>query len=83
MVYNSGSKMSRSQASIVNRPNCGGVKKGGLSQGIFNFRSTTSGLSYTRGANTQFGLNCDTGIPFNPTQLRRGSYHASHSGILG
>lgn len=29
MVYMSGSKAARNQASIVNRPTCGGVKKAG------------------------------------------------------
>lgn len=82
-VLMSAGRNARNQASIVNRPNAGGSKKGGLSQGISNFRSTTSGLSYNRGTNTQFGLTWTTGISFNPTQLRRGSYYASHSSVLG
>jgi len=78
----SGSKASRNQASIINRGNtCGGNKKGGLSKGISNFSNTTSGLSYRRGTNTQFGLKCGFPTTLFPTQIRRGSPSASHAGI--
>jgi len=84
MVYMSGSKMARNQAAIITRTNtCGGVKKSGLSKGIANHYNSTSGLLYTRGVNTQFGLMCGFPTTLYPTQLRRGSYYASHSGMLG
>ena len=34
MVYMSGGKAARNQTSIINRQNCGGVKKGGLRPSI-------------------------------------------------
>jgi hypothetical protein len=80
----SGSKASRNQASIIVRGNtCGGVKKSGLSKGIMNHYNNTTGLFYTRGVNTQFGLQCGFPTTLFPTQLRRGSAYASHNAILG
>lgn len=57
MVYMSGSRSARNQASIVNRTNvCGGNKKGGLAPTIGAFVSSNPNL--IRGTNTQFGLVC-------------------------
>jgi hypothetical protein len=66
MVYMSGSRSARNQASIVNRTNvCGGSKKGGLAPTIGTFISSNPNL--IRGTNTQFGLVC-TGNFTNPSQ---------------
>jgi hypothetical protein len=66
MVYMSGSRSARNQASIVNRTNvCGGSKKGGLAPTIGTFISSNPNL--IRGTNTQFGLVC-TGNFSNPSQ---------------
>ncbi len=66
MVYMSGSRSARNQASIVNRTNvCGGSKKGGLAPTIGTFISSNPNL--IRGTNTQYGLVC-TGNFTNPSQ---------------
>lgn len=78
MVYMSGSKMARNQASIINRPNCGGLKKSGLAPSIGVFMSSNPNL---RGAtNTQFGLLC---IPNRTVQTQKYGYHAVHGGNMG
>lgn len=69
MVYMSGGKAARNQASIVNRATCGGNKKGGLMGYIGGVG--TGGVSQNRSRqfcsktgcnnkdmNTQFGLKC-------------------------
>jgi hypothetical protein len=81
MVYMSGSKMAREQSSIVNRTNVGGgPKKPGLSKGIANHYSSTSGLLYTRGVNTTVGMSLFPTTK-NPVQYRRSSYYATHRGV--
>ena len=66
MVYMSGSRSARNQASIVNRTNiCGGSKKGGLAPTIGAFVSSNPNL--IRATNTQFGLVC-VGNFSNPSQ---------------
>ena len=66
MVYMSGSRSARNQASIVNRTNvCGGNKKGGLAPTIGAFVSSNPNL--IRATNTQFGLVC-VGNFSNPSQ---------------
>jgi hypothetical protein len=67
MVYMSGSKAARNQASIVNRTNvCGGTsKKGGLAPTVGLFLSSNPNL--IGATNTQFGLVC-TGNFTNPSQ---------------
>lgn len=78
MVYMSGGKMARNQASIVNRANCGGQKKCGLSPSVGLFLSSNPTL---RGAtNTQFGLVC---IPNRTVQTQKYGYHAVHGGNMG
>ena len=83
MVYMSGSKSARNQASIVSRGNtCGGVKKAGLSYtGVGQTKGAGNGNVYSRGINTVFGVICGQNARFNPTQLRRGSYAATHHGV--
>ncbi len=61
----SGSKAARNQASIVNRPTCGGNKKSGLAPTVGLFLSSNPNL--IGATNTQFGLVC-TGNFTNPSQ---------------
>ena len=66
-------KMARSQASISNRPNCGGNKKGGMVPTVGRFMpSNPSGI---RATNTMFGLMC---IPSKVIQTQKYGYHAVH-----
>ncbi len=66
MVYMSGSRSARNQASIVNRTNiCGGNKKSGLAPTIGTFISSNPNL--IRATNTQYGLVC-VGNFSNPSQ---------------
>ena len=65
MVYMSGSRSARNQASIINRTNiCGGSKKGGLAPSIGPYGSN---LPLRGATQTQFGLVC-TGNYSNPSQ---------------
>jgi hypothetical protein len=52
MVLMNGPKSVRNQASVINRVNCGGVKKAGLSPSIGNFISSNPNL--IRAHNTQW-----------------------------
>jgi hypothetical protein len=67
MVYMSGSRSARNQASIVNRTNTcgGGAKKGGLAPSVGLFLSSNPNL--IGATNTQFGLVC-RGNFTNPSQ---------------
>ncbi len=66
MVYMSGSRSARNQASLVNRTNvCGGNKKGGLAPTIGTFISSNPNL--IGATNTQYGLVC-VGNFTNPSQ---------------
>ncbi len=66
MVYMSGSRSARNQASIVNRTNvCGGNKKGGLAPTIGTFISSNPNL--IGATNTQYGMVC-MGNFSNPSQ---------------
>ena len=66
MVYMSGSRAARNQASIVNRTNiCGGSKKGGLAPSVGLFISSNPNL--IGATNTQYGMVC-MGNFTNPSQ---------------
>ena len=65
MVYMSGSRSARNQASIVNRPTCGGNKKGGLAPSVGWFLYSNPNL--IGATNTQFGLVCEGNFT-NPSQ---------------
>lgn len=66
MVYMSGSRAARNQASIVNRTNvCGGNKKGGLAPSVGWFLYSNPNL--IGATNTQYGLVC-MGNFSNPSQ---------------
>ena len=78
MVYMSGSKMSRNIASIVNRPTCGGNKKGGLAPQVGYFMSSNPNL--IRATNTLFGLFCRPNLTIQ-TQVY--GVRATHTGRMG
>ena len=79
MVYMSGSKSARNQASIVNRTNiCGGMKKGGLAPSVGWFLSSNPNL--IGATNTQFGLIC---IPNRTIQTQSYGYRATIGGNMG
>lgn len=79
MVYMSGSRAARNQASIVNRTNiCGGSKKGGLAPSVGWFLSNNPNL--TGATNTQFGLIC---IPNRTIQTQSYGYRATIGGNMG
>ncbi len=78
MVYMSGSKMSRNIASIVNRPTCGGNKKGGLAPSIGFFMSSNPNL--IGATNTQYGLTCRPNLTI---QTQSYGYRATIGGNMG
>ena len=78
MVYMSGSKMSRNAASIVNRPTCGGNKKGGLAPTIGFYLSSNPNL--IGASNTQYGLTCRPNLTI---QTQSYGYRATHGGNMG
>ncbi len=79
MVYLSGSKAARNQASIVNRTNvCGGNKKGGLAPSVGWY--LTSNPNLIGATNTQFGLRC---IPNRTIQTQSYGYRATIGGNMG
>lgn len=80
MVYMSGSKMARNAASIINKPTCGGPKKGGLSPSVGIFLSSNPQL---RGSiNTQWvGGLPPICIPNRTIQTQLYGYHATHTPI--
>jgi len=65
MVLMNAGRMARNAASIINLPNCGGVKKAGLAHTVGWFLSSNPNL--IGATNTQFGLVC-TGNFSNPSQ---------------
>jgi hypothetical protein len=66
MVLLNAAKAARNQASIINRPTCGGTaKKGGLAPTIGTFLSSNPSLLRT--THTQLGLVC-MGNYSNPSQ---------------
>ena len=78
MVYMSGSKASRNQASIVNRTNvCGGPKKAGIAPRVGWFLSSNPMLI---GAPQRLPLIC---FPNRTVQTQKYGYHATHGGNMG
>ena len=71
-------KAARNAASIVNRPNCGGVKKGGLAPSVGWYLSSNPNL--IGATNTQFGLTCR---PNFTIQTQSYGYRATHGGNMG
>ncbi len=79
MVYMSGSRAARNQASIVNRTNtCGGPKKGGLAPSVGWFLYSNPNL--IGATNTQYGLKC---IPNRTIQTQSYGYRATIGGNMG
>ena len=78
MVYMSGGKAARNQASIVNRTNtCGGQKKGGLAPRVGFFMQSNPSL---RGASQRLPLVC---VPNRTVQTQSYGYSATHGGNMG
>ena len=78
MVYMSGSKAARNQASIVNRTNtCGGNKKAGTAPRTGWFMQSNPTL---RRAPQRVPLIC---IPNTTIQTQKYGYSATHGGNMG
>ena len=77
MVYMSGGKMARNAASIVNRANCGGNKKGGIAPRVGWYLSSNVNL---RGAPQSLPLIC---VASRTIQTQKYGYHATHGGNMG
>jgi hypothetical protein len=73
--YMSGSKAARNAGSIVNRPTCGGPKKGGLRPQIGG--QLQSNPNMIGATNTMFGLWCR---PNTTIQTQAYGYRATHGG---
>ena len=65
MVLSNGPKVVRNISSLINRPNCGGNKKGGLASSVGAYVSSNPNM--IGATNTQNGLVC-TGNFSNPSQ---------------
>jgi hypothetical protein len=65
MVLSNGPKVVRNISSLINRPNCGGNKKGGLASSVGAYVSSNPNM--IGATNTQYGLVC-TGNFSNPSQ---------------
>ena len=77
MVYMSGSRNARNQASIVNRPTCGGPKKAGTAPRVGWFMSSQPFLLRAPQNNPRF---C---IPNRTVQTQSYGYHATIGGNMG
>ena len=78
MVLMNASKAARNAASIVNRPNCGGIKKCGLAPSVGWYLSSNPNL--IGATNTQFGLVCRPNLTI---QTQTYGYRATHGGNMG
>ncbi len=65
MVLSNGPKVVRNISSLINRPNCGGSKKGGLASSVGAYVSSNPNM--IGATNTQYGLTC-VGNFTNPSQ---------------
>jgi hypothetical protein len=78
MVYMSGSRSARNQASIVNRTNvCGGPKKAGIAPRVGWFMDSNPGL---RRAPQSLPLVC---VPNRTIQTQKYGYRATIGGNMG
>ena len=77
MVYMSGSRNARNQASITNRPTCGGPKKAGTAPRVGWFLSSNTMLV---GAPQSVPRFC---IPNRTIQTQSYGYRATHGGNMG
>ena len=74
----SGSKIARNSASLINRPNCGGNKKGGLAPSVGWYLSSNPNL--IGASNTQYRLAC---VPNRTVHTQQYGYRATNSGNMG
>jgi hypothetical protein len=74
----SGSRSARNQASIVNRPTCGGPKKGGLAPTVGWYLYSNPNL--IGATNTQYGLTCRPNLTI---QTQSYGYRATIGGNMG
>ena len=65
MVLSNGPKVVRNISSLINRPSCGGSKKGGLAPSVGAYVSSNPNM--IGATNTQYGLKC-VGNFTNPSQ---------------
>ena len=80
MVYSSGSKMSRYQSSIINRPTCGGsAKKGGLAPTTTLPAAVNLAHVRARIQSTVRDLIC---MPVRTIQTQNYGYRATHTGRM-
>lgn len=77
MVYMSGSRNARNQASITNRPTCGGPKKAGTAPRVGWFLTSNTMLV---GAPQSVPRFC---IPNRTIQTQSYGYRATHGGNMG
>ena len=77
MVYMSGSRNARNQASITNRPTCGGNKKAGTAPRVGWYLSSNVNLV---GAPQSVPRFC---IPNRTIQTQSYGYRATHGGNMG
>ena len=77
MVYMSGSRNARNQASITNRPTCGGNKKAGTAPRVGWY--LPSNVNFV-GAPQSVPLLC---IPNRSIQTQSYGYRATHGGNMG
>lgn len=85
MVYMSGSRASRNQASIINRPTCGGNKKAGSAPRIGWYLSSNVNLLRAPQSTPQYSFCVSTPKwPISKTiQTQSYGYHATHGGNMG
>ena len=77
MVYMSGSRNARNQASITNRPTCGGPKKAGTAPRVGWYLTSNVNLV---GAPQSVPRFC---IPNRTIQTQSYGYRATHGGNMG
>lgn len=77
----SGAKMSRNAQSIMNRANCGGVKKGGLAPSVGWYISSNPSL--IRATNTSIQSRFCLYQTNRTIQTQKYGYHAAHGGNMG
>jgi len=76
MVLMNSAKAARNAASLVNRPNCGGVKKAGTAPSVGWFLSGDVNLRRVNKTNSPICM------PNFTVQTQKYGYHATHSGRM-
>ncbi len=77
MVLMNAAKAARNQASLINRPTCGGPKKAGTAPRVGFYLTSNVGL---RRAPQSVPLIC---VPNTTTQTQKYGYSATHGGNMG